>query len=98
MAIDPNKENLCNSCANRRQLETGSATAGNWAAKCVETCAGTQWQDINGNCLLCHEGSNREIGTDADSRRLCNQCENRQAVEKIDTDGHIIGYRCEVIA
>ncbi len=97
VAINPKKENLCASCSNRRQLETGSEAAGNWVAKCVETCAGAQWQDINGNCLLCHEGGDREIGTDAESRSMCTKCENRKAVEKKDTDGNIVGYRCEEI-
>ena len=67
-----------------------------WSGLCVEECAGMQWQDINGNCLFCPEGGDREIGTDTESRRLCNECEGlrqEQAIYNADKT-HIIGYKC----
>ncbi len=93
--IDPSKENLCSSCSDRRQLEIGTPNT-TWSGLCVEECAGTQWQDINGNCLFCSEGGTREIGTDAESRRLCNECDGLREEQPIyGTDGTtVIGYKC----
>ena len=93
--IDPSKENLCSSCSDRRQLEIGTPNT-TWSGLCVEECAGTQWQDINGNCLFCSEGGTREIGTDAESRRLCNECDGLREEQAIyGTDGTtVIGYKC----
>ncbi|MBR4932336.1 MAG: hypothetical protein IKZ02_04840 [Alphaproteobacteria bacterium] len=93
--IDPSRENLCSSCSDRRQLEIGTPNT-SWSGLCVEECSGTQWQDINGNCLFCSEGGTREIGTDTESRRLCNECDGLREEQPIySTDGTtIIGYKC----
>ena len=92
----PNEENLCSSCNNRRELTLGNAALDTLTGKCVEVCAGLQWQDSNGNCLLCSAGGNRAIGTDSESVALCNNCENREAVATTDSDGNITGYMCNV--
>ncbi len=94
--IDPTRENLCSSCSNRRQLEIGTPET-TWSGLCVEECAGLQWQDINGNCLSCSEGGERQIGTDAESRRLCNECDGLRESQPIygGTEGaEVIGYKC----
>ncbi|MBQ9090567.1 MAG: hypothetical protein IJY58_05925, partial [Alphaproteobacteria bacterium] len=94
--IDPSKENLCSSCDNRRQMEIGTPET-TWTGLCVKECAGSQWQDINGNCLLCSEGGDRQIGTDAESRRLCNDCDGLRESQPIygGTEGaEVIGYKC----
>ena len=68
-----------------------------WSGLCVEECAGLQWQDINGNCLSCSEGGERQIGTDAESRRLCNECDGLREAQPIygGTGGtEVIGYKC----
>ncbi len=93
--INPRTENLCSSCENRRQMEIGTPDT-TLLGLCVEECAGAQWQDINGNCLFCPEGGDREIGTDTESRRLCNECEGlrqEQAIYNADKT-QIIGYKC----
>ena len=94
--VNPDVVNLCSSCEDRRMLTSGFKNHGNWAGLCVEECAGTQWQDINGNCLFCSEGGTREIGTDAESRRLCNECDGLREEQAIyGTDGTtVIGYKC----
>ena len=92
----PNEENLCSSCDNRREMTLGNASLDTLTGKCVEVCAGLQWQDSNGNCLVCSEGGNRAIGTDSESVRLCNTCDNREAVATTDSDGNITGYMCNV--
>ncbi len=94
--IDPSSENLCSSCDNRRQMEIGTPET-TWSGLCVEECAGLQWQDINGNCLSCSEGGERQIGTDAESRRLCNECDGLREAQPIygGTGGtEVIGYKC----
>lgn len=94
--IDPSKDNLCSSCENRRQLEIGTPDT-TWSGLCVEECTGTQWQDIDGNCLFCSEGGDRAIGTDTESRRLCNDvCKDYRREEAIySADGKtVIGYKC----
>ncbi len=94
--IDPSRENLCSDCNNRRQLEIGTPET-TWSGLCVEECAGLQWQDINGNCLSCSEGGERQIGTDAESRRLCNECDGLREAQPIygGTGGtEVIGYKC----
>ena len=97
IAVNPKKANLCDSCENRRMLTTGFEEQDNWAGLCVEECTGFHWQDINGNCLACSASDNREIGTDVESRRLCNECEGLRESQPIygGTDGtEITGYRC----
>ena len=94
--IDPSRENLCSSCDNRRQMEIGTPET-TWTGLCVKECAGSQWQDINGHCLLCSEGGDRQIGTDAESRRLCNDCDGLRESQPIygGTEGaEVIGYKC----
>ena len=97
IAVNPKKANLCDSCENRRMLTTGFEEQDNWAGLCVEECTGFHWQDINGNCLACSASDDREIGTDVESRRLCNECEGLRESQPIygGTDGtEITGYRC----
>ena len=96
IAVNPNEENLCSSCDNRREMTLGNASLDTLTAKCVEECTPGLWQDSNGNCLLCGEGGNRAIGTDSTSVSLCNACDNREAVATTDSDGNITGYMCNV--
>ena len=96
ISVKPNEENLCSSCNNRREMTLGNASLDTLTGKCVEECTPGLWQDSNGNCLLCGEGGNRAIGTDSESVRLCNTCDNREAVATTDSDGNITGYTCKV--
>ena len=77
-------------------MTLGNASLDTLTGKCVEECTPGLWQDSNGNCLLCGEGGNRAIGTDSESVRLCNTCDNRKAVATTDSDGNITGYMCNV--
>ena len=95
VAVNPNEDNLCDSCDNRREMTLGNASIDNLTAKCVEECTPGLWQDSNGNCLLCGEGGNRAIGTDSESIALCNSCDNRKAVASTNADGVITGYMCK---
>ena len=95
IAVDPNEDNLCDSCDNRRELMLGNSATNNLTAKCVEECTPGLWQDSNGNCLLCGEGGNRAIGTDSESIALCNSCDNREAVASTNADGVITAYTCK---
>ena len=97
IAIDPNEDNLCDSCDNRREMTLGNTATKNLTAKCVEECTPGLWQDSNGNCLLCSEDGNLAIGTDSESIALCNSCDNREAVASTNADGVITGYTCKII-
>ena len=96
IAVDPNEDNLCDSCDNRREMTLGNKATNNLTAKCVEECTPGLWQDSSGNCLLCSEGGNRAIGTDSESIALCNSCDNREAVASTNVDGVITGYTCKI--
>ena len=91
--IDPNRENLCSSCDNRRQMEKGIKNTPSWSALCVNTCDGAQWQDITGTCYLCTEGDTKEIGTDNISKQMCRDC-GRIVEEITDANENVIGYKC----
>ncbi len=95
VSVNPNEDNLCDSCDNRREMTLGNASTNNLTAKCVEECTPGLWQDSNGNCLLCSEGGNRAIGTDSESVALCNSCDNREAVASTNADGVITAYTCK---
>ena len=95
IAVNPNEDNLCDSCDNRREMTLGNSATNNLTAKCVEECTPGLWQDSNGNCLLCSEGGNRAIGTDSESIALCNSCDNREAVASTNADGVITAYTCK---
>ncbi len=88
-------ENMCSRCENRRVLNTGETSNSISYGLCVSVCAGSQWQDINGNCLLCSEGGNRSIGLDSQSVSLCNACEGRTAeITAEDGEGNPTAYQC----
>ncbi len=93
IAVHPNITNLCSSCENRRMLTTGFEEQGNWTGLCVEECVGDLFQKVNGECVSCSTSGTFEIGTDAESIRLCNTCEGRKAIPVITGDD-IRAYQC----
>ncbi len=95
VAVHPDVTNLCSSCDNRRVLTTGFKEQNNQTGLCVEECVGDLFQKTNGECIACSTNGTFEIGTDAESIRLCNDCENRTAVP-IMAEDVIVSYQCVV--
>ena len=93
MAVDPEKENLCGSCENRRMLTTGFEEQGNLAGLCVEECAPGLWQGKNGTCYFANDKNTYEIGTDTESRTLCTNV-GREVIEIMGNDDIVVGYEC----
>ena len=93
IAVNPQKANLCDSCDNRRMLTTGFEDQDNWTGLCVEECVGDLFQKSTGECVACSTNGTFTIGTDAESIRLCNTCEDRKAVPVMSGDT-ITGYQC----
>ena len=86
------ERHLCDDCSNKRSMT--AKFDDKVEAYCVQKCVlENLWQDINGNCYNCSDTTEREIGTDETSRRLCTDC-NRELKPILDADDVLIGYKC----
>ena len=86
------ERHLCDACPKKRSMLLKVNNQTN--AYCVKKCEENQWQDSNGTCYACTNTTEREIGTDDESRRLCRVCPNKQEEAIRDEDNVIIGYKC----